>query len=72
MVISQPAVVCLHVTVAQTTARATATSSKLLRLWPRPARTPLARQALVPHTSLPDLPDIPLQTTALRTGSADA
>ena len=72
MVISQPALVCLHVTVAHSTARATATSSRLLRLWARPARAQTTRQPLNPHTVLPDLPELQLRPAALRANAAEA
>ena len=71
MVISQPALACLHVTVAHSTARASATSSKLLRLWPRPGRIQSTHQPLEPRIVLPDLPDLPIRA-ALRATSMDA
>lgn len=72
MVISQSALDCLHVTVAQSTVRATGATSRLRRLWLRPADTRSSPRPRTAHATLPDLPDHPLPSASLRTTAVDA
>lgn len=66
MVISQPAVVCLQVTIAHSTLRATAAGERLRRLLPRGGRPHVTVPPFNLSPSLPDIPNLRTHGTSLR------